>query len=295
MQNHNGQIWMTMTQEGPIPDEFSNFGDRGFQWAWSFLQMSNMYPLGPNSSTTQKKQILINHIKNIQNRDEYIKNLKINMENYLIPLGFLDWIDKDNDRILIWLLNTVPLELNLILPIGINTTLYKDFLLILDSSLLDVNSKISLIQNKKREWEAIKTPEKEVNWLDKSNRIQLKWTWEYLNKFYKNINPFHPPQNNEELYSAILASFDNLSYGIASDKKLFMDRMKKTWSQKKFRDSGKAKKPYHIPLTKSTQAQLEQLADFKNLRKEQVIEELINKEYEATHLDEKGKNKYRLK
>ncbi|WP_353141991.1 hypothetical protein [Acinetobacter pragensis] len=284
-----------MTQEGPIPDEFSNFGDRGFQWAWSFLQMSNMYPLGPNSSTTQKKQILINHIKNIQNRDEYIKNLKINMENYLIPLGFLDWIDKDNDRILIWLLNTVPLELNLILPIGINTTLYKDFLLILDSSLLDVNSKISLIQNKKREWEAIKTPEKEVNWLDKSNRIQLKWTWEYLNKFYKNINPFHPPQNNEELYSAILASFDNLSYGIASDKKLFMDRMKKTWSQKKFRDSGKAKKPYHIPLTKSTQAQLEQLADFKNLRKEQVIEELINKEYEATHLDEKGKNKYRLK
>lgn len=295
MQNHNGQIWMTMTQEGPIPDEFSNFGDRGFQWAWSFLQMSNMYPLGPNSSTTQKKQILINHIKNIQNRDEYIKNLKINMENYLIPLGFLDWIDKDNDRILIWLLNTVPLELNLILPIGINTTLYKDFLLILDSSLLDVNSKISLIQNKKREWEAIKTPEKEVNWLDKSNRIQLKWTWEYLNKFYKNINPFHPPQNNEELYIAVLASFDNLSYGIASDKKLFMDRMKKTWSQKKFRDSGKAKKPYHIPLTKSTQAQLEQLADFKNLRKEQVIEELINKEYQATHLDEKGKNKYRLK
>lgn len=214
------------------------------------------------------------------------------MENYLIPLDFLDWIEKDNNRILIWLLNTVPLELNLMLPIGINSTLYKDFLLILDSSLLDVNSKISLIQNKKRNWENIKTPEKEVNWLDKSNKIQLTWTWEYLKKFYKNINPFHPPQNNEELYSAILASFDNLSYETPSDKKLFMDRMKKTWSQKKFRDSGKAKKNYHIPLTKTTQMQLEKLAEFKNLRKDQVIEELILKEYEATQLDEKGKNKY---
>ena len=292
MQNHNDQLWMIMTREGPIPEDIANFGDRGFQWAWSFLQMSNMYPLGPNSSTTQKKQILINHINNIQNRDEYIKNLKINMENYLIPLDFLDWIEKDNNRKLIWLLNTVPLELNLMLPIGINSTLYKDFLLILDSSLLDVNSKISLIQNKKRNWENIKTPEKEVNWLDKSNKIQLTWTWEYLKKFYKNINPFHPPQNNEELYSAILASFDNLSYETPSDKKLFMDRMKKTWSQKKFRDSGKAKKPYHIPLTKTTQTQLEKLAAFKNLRKDQVIEELILKEYKATLLDEKGNAKY---
>ncbi|WP_168407995.1 hypothetical protein [Acinetobacter indicus] len=68
--------------------------------------------------------------------------------------------------------------------------------------------------------------------------------------------------------------------------------MKKTWSQKKFRDSGKAKKPYHIPLTRSTQEQLEKLAKFKNLRKDQVIEKLILQEYEATLLDEKGKMKY---
>jgi len=295
MQNNSNGSWMVATPEGFIPLGLENFGDRGFQWAWSFLQMFNTYPLGPNSSITQKKQILINYINNIQDKDEYIKNLKINMENNLVPLEQLDWIDKNDNRKLIWLLTRIQLDFNLTLPVGVNNILYKDFLFILDSMILDINSKITFIQNKKREWEAIKTPEKEVNWLDKSNKIQLKWTWEYLNKFYKNINPFHPPQNNEELYSAILASFDNLSYGIASDKKLFMDRMKKTWSQKKFRDSGKAKKPYHIPLTKSTQAQLEQLADFKNLRKEQVIEELINKEYEATHLDEKGKNKYRLK
>jgi len=293
MQNHDNKTWMIMTRDGPIPEDLANFGDRGFQWAWSFLQMSTIYPLGPNSSITQKKQILISYINNIQNKEEYIKNLKINMENNLVPLEHLDWIDKNDNRKLIWLLNRIQLDLNLTLPIGFNNTLYKDFLSTLDSIIiLDINSKITLIQNKKIEWGTIKTPEKEIVWLDKSNKMQLTWAWEYLNKFYKNINPFHPPQNNEELYNAILASFDNQSYGFPSDKKLFMDRMKKTWSQKKFRDSGKAKKPYHIPLTKSTQAQLEKLAKFKNLRKDQVIEELITKEYETTQLDEKGKMKY---
>lgn len=293
MQSNSNDGWMIATQEGFIPESLASFGDRGFEWAWVFLQMFKIYSLGPHSSITQKRQILISYINNLQNKEEYIKNLKINMENNLVPLEHLDWIDKNDNRKLIWLLNRIQLDLNLTLSIGFNNTLYKDFLSTLDSIIiLDINSKITLIQNKKREWETIKTPEKETAWLDKSNKMQLTWAWEYLNKFYKNINPFHPPQNNEELYSAILASFDNQSYGIPSDKKLFMERMKKTWSQKKFRDSGKAKKPYHIPLTKSTQEQLEKLAKFKNLRRDQVIEKLILKEYEATLLDERGKMKY---
>ncbi len=293
MENHSNDDWMVLTREGPIPLGLESFGDREFQWLWSFTQMYNIYPLGINSSITQKKQILINHINNHQNKNEYIRNLKINIENYLIPLEYLNWIEKNDNRKLIWLLTKCPLELNTTIPIGINNTLYKDFLLILDSCSLDTNSKTNFIQIKKREWEKIKTPEKEIKWLDKANTIQLTWTWEYLNKFYKNINPFHPIQNNEELYSAILASFDNMSYGIPSDKKLFMDRMKKTWSQKKFRDSGKAKKPYHLPLTKTTQKQLEKLAELKNFRKEQVIEQLIEKEFVLLNLDENGKPKYK--
>lgn len=292
MQNQIDENSFILINEKKIPSGLESFGVREYQWLWNFLNMSLIYNLGPNSSFTQKKEILINHIKITENRNEYIKILKIKMENALVPLEQLDWIEKSDNRKLIWLLSKIQLDFNLALSIGFNSTLYKDFLLILDSIALDINSKIAFIQNKKREWEAIKTPEKELSWLDKSNKIQLTWTWEYLNKFYKSINPFYPPQNNEELYNAILASFDNQSYEIPSDKKLFMDRMKKTWSQKKFRDSGRAKKPYHIPLTKSTQTRLEKLAEFKNLRKDQVLEELILKEYEATQLDEKGKTKY---
>ncbi|MCH7315542.1 hypothetical protein [Acinetobacter sp. ANC 3882] len=292
MNNHSNDDWMVLTGEGPIPLGLESFGDREFQWLWSFTQMYNLYPLGINSSITQKKQILINHINNHQNKNEHIRNLKISIENYLIPLEHLNWIQKDDNRKLIWLLTKCPLELNTTIPIGINSTLYKDFLLILDSCPLDANSKINFMQIKKREWEKIKTPEKEIKWLDKSNEIQLSWAWEYLKKFYKSIDPFHPPQNIDELYNSVLSSFDNMSYENISDKKLFMDRMKKTWSQKKFRDSGKAKKPYHIPLTKSTRTQLEKLAEFKNLRKDQVIEELIMKEYESTLIDERGKTKY---
>ena len=292
MQNDNDIAWYTVVPKNTIQSNIKNFSIREIHWIWSLLNMSNIYSLGPNSSITQKKEILNNHINTFQNKNEVIQNLKINIENHLVPLEYLDWIKESDNRKIIWLLNKLNLDFNMVIKIGISSTLYKEFLLNFDSINVDINQKIIFIQNKKIEWEVIKTQEKLINWIDISNKTQLTWSWDYLIKFYKNINYFYPPQSNTDLYNAILASFDNMSYEHISDKKLFMDRMKKTWSQKKFRDSGKAKKPYHIPLTKSTQAQLEKLAEFKNLHKNQVIEELIMKEYEATQLDEKGKSKY---
>jgi len=78
---------------------------------------------------------------------------------------------------------------------------------------------------------------------------------------------------------SILACLDNLSYGTSESKELILLKMKKTWSQKKFRDSGKAKKPYHLPLTIETQAQLEELAKLKNMNKSKVLEAIILKEF----------------
>lgn len=67
--------------------------------------------------------------------------------------------------------------------------------------------------------------------------------------------------------------------------------MRKTWSQRKFRESNKAKKAYHLPLTKRTQDQLEKLVELKNMKKEDIIEELINQEF-SNFTDSSGKFKY---
>lgn len=272
-----------------------NFGAREVRWACDYLNLSMQFSLGINSSMYQKMEILYNHIKNNQDKENLIKNLIIAKENFLLDKSYLEWINNDDYRVITWIINRIISEFNIQPQIGINSNLYEDLIFNLDYLKIEINSKINFIQHKRAEWPRIQTSEKDTKWLIPDNIIQLKWALEYMVKFGKIVFMPYPPILAKEYYDLILASLDLMTYGNPSDKKLFLEKMKKTWSQKKFRDSGKAKKPYHIPLTKSTQAQLEQLADFKNLRKEQVIEELINKEYEATHLDEKGKNKYRLK
>lgn len=269
-----------------------NFGAREIRWACDYLNLSMQFSLGINSSIYQKKEILYNHINNNQDKENLIKNLIIAKESFLLDESYLEWINNNDHRAIIWIINRIINEFNIQLQMGINSNLYEDLIFNLDYLKIEINSKINFIQHKRAEWPRIQTPEKDIKWLMPDNTSQLKWAWEYMVKFGKTVFMPYPPILAKEYYDLILASLDLMTYGNPSDKKLFLDKMKKTWSQKKFRDSGKAKKPYHIPLTKSTQAQLEKLAKFKNLRKDQVIEELITKEYETTQLDDKGKMKY---
>lgn len=274
------------------PDGLENFGAREVRWACDYLNLSMQFNLGINSSNYQKKEILYNHINNNQDKENLIKNLIIAKENFILDKSYLEWINNNDHRLILWIINRIINEFNFQYPIGLNSNLYEDLIFNLDYLKIEINSKINFIQNKRVEWPRIQTSEKDIKWLMPDNTIQLKWAWEYMIKFGKTVFVPYPPILAKEYYDLILASLDQMTYGNPSDKKLFLDKMKKTWSQKKFRDSGKAKKPYHIPLTKTTQAQLEKLAEFKNLRKDQVIEELILKEYKATQLDEKGKMKY---
>lgn len=269
-----------------------NFGAREVRWACDYLNLSMQFSLGINSSIYQKKEILYNYINNNQDKENLIKNLIIAKENFLLDESYLEWINNNDHRAIIWIINRIINEFNIQLQIGINSNLYEDLIFNLDYLKIEINSKINFIQHKRAEWPRIQTSEKDIKWLIPDNTIQLKWAWEYMVKFGKNVFMPYPPILAKEYYDLILASLDLMTYGNPSDKKLFLEKMKKTWSQKKFRDSGKAKKNYHIPLTKATQTQLEKLAEFKKLRKDQVIEELILKEYKATQLDEKGKMKY---
>jgi len=274
------------------PDGLENFGAREVRWACDYLNLSMQFSLGINSSIYQKTIVLYNYINNNPDKENAIKTLIIAKENFLLDLNYLEWINNNDYRLILWLINRIINEFNFQYPTGLNSNLYEDLIFNLDYLKIEINSKINFIQNKRAEWPRIQTSEKDIKWLMPDNTIQLKWAWEYMVKFGKTVFVPYPPILAKEYYDLILASLDQMTYGNPSDKKLFLDKMKKTWSQKKFRDSGKAKKPYHIPLTKTTQAQLEKLAAFKNLRKDQVIEELILKEYEATQLDEKGKIKY---
>lgn len=277
-----------------VPKEFENFDFREIQCAWNYCCNNGWisHQLLNTISTDQKINLLITYLNSLSNKEEIIKQIIYNQKHMLIDYDYFNWISKDDKRLIIHLIHAITNHFKFNLSVGILPNLYEEFILSLDCLPYDITTKINFITNQKNIWSQIKTKDLQLKWLEKNNNIQLNWAWEYLSKFNKQINVFFTPIENDDLLCAIQASFDYMSYGNHSDKTLFIDRMKKTWSQKKFRDSGKAKKPYHIPLTKSTQAQLEKLAEIKNLSKNEVLQELIIKEYEAINLDEKGKTKY---
>ncbi len=289
MQSSTPQIFPTNT-----PKEFENFSFREIQCAWNYCCQIGWvhYQLLNTTPLDQKINILVTYLNSIQNKEIIINQIIQNNSNLLIDYNYFNWIDKNDKRLIIHIIHAFINTFHFNFPIGIFPNLYQDFITNFDAQKFDLNTKINFINNQKNIWAQIRTNDVILKWLDHNNTTQLNWAWGYLGKFNKRINVFFTPIENNDLLYAIQASFDYMSYGNPSDKILFMERMKKTWSQKKFRDSGKAKKPYHIPLTKSTQAQLEKLAEIKNLSKNEVLQELIIKEYEAINLDEKGKTKY---
>lgn len=142
------------------------------------------------------------------------------------------------------------------------------------------------------EWNTYKTSNNEIKWINKNNTDQIEWANNYLNKHYK-ISPisFNPLINTDK-YNSTIHALDVMSItSHPAEKKLFIDKMKKTWSQKKFRDSGKAKKPYHLPLTKASHNQLDFLSKHMNKPITQVLEFIIDKTHQEFIKDQNGENK----
>lgn len=77
-----------------------------------------------------------------------------------------------------------------------------------------------------------------------------------------------------------------------ANKELVIDKMKRAWSQQKYRNAGKTKKPYHLPLTKKTRARLEKMAKVQGLSETAMLDILINRLYELDYIDVDGKDLY---
>ena len=260
------------------------FGEREIECAINFFNLNIYFNTTSNSSLKYKDSILCSHINSQIDQTTAINILISNVQNILVSKEHLEWIENNNHRLIIWLLNRLSQQYNfIIITYGINN-LYKTFLYNLDAINISIDEKILFLQNCASEWNFRKSSDSEIKWIQKTNSSQLEWAWLYLTKHNLLTHYFNHISNNNEKYESILACLDNLSYSSPETKELILLKMKKTWSQKKFRDSGKAKKPYHLPLTQETQAQLEELAKLKNMNKSKVLEAIILKEFNELKL-----------
>lgn len=141
-------------------------------------------------------------------------------------------------------------------------------------------------------------------WL-KSEEEQLVWVANYLNEKKLKVDVSNTAFSEIELRSIVLASLDIIdrpksieirdrcySYKVSANKELIIDKMKRAWSQQKYRDTGKTKKPYHLPLTKNTKSRLVKMAQVQGLSETAMLDILINRFYELDYVDVDGKDLY---
>lgn len=165
----------------------------------------------------------------------------------------------------------------------------------IDKIFIDIEEKLKYLETLKLDWQAVQTPSKMISWIDPRNTKQISWAIEYLRKKNDLVTTTAIPldlSENLDKYITLIITFDNYVFSNNDARTLFFEKMKKSWSQQKFRAEGKTKKNYHLPLTKNSKDKLEKLSELMNMKENQVLEELIDEKFHNIATDQKGKFKY---
>ncbi|ORP17744.1 CopG family transcriptional regulator [Vibrio cholerae] len=164
-----------------------------------------------------------------------------------------------------------------------NPNIIHDFSLIYEHLLLyflsiNKDSAIRKMDRLKYLWSmAIK--DKNYSWIDKKNTTQINWIIEYLKK--SNIELWFI-KNNEDIdykhYSCLtLLDLWQEDYFIPKigSKDYFIEKMKRSWSQQKYRLSVKDKKSINLRVDKEIEKKINKLCSDSKLTKSQLIELLL--------------------
>lgn len=214
----------------------------------------------------------------------------------LIPKEKFAWITLKDCRIHIWVINAIHnlnaiysinnpspplipiLSLNQI-PSGARR---EYFIHAIDNWNTTLSDKEGLVSSLEARWRNGRTPKAQTKWIDEKNYSQLEWAWKYLTKHQLEMSILKPVTQTE-LYTAIFASLDNMltEHNFhPAERQLFIEKMKKTWSQKKYRNSEKAKQQTYVSMTKQTRQRLASLVEMEEDKNaHDVIRDLIDKAY----------------
>ncbi|MDP4537856.1 hypothetical protein Q3O60_16855 [Alkalimonas collagenimarina] len=125
--------------------------------------------------------------------------------------------------------------------------------------------------------EHIQTFQNAFKWLNKSSESQCSWAADYM-KTQVLFQEQFPVNTSSDQYNAVVASFDYWHTSLEA-KQLFLIKMKRAWSVKKYRDKQQGKKPYSFIMSKKVSKMLANLAAESDVSKSQLVEELIIREH----------------
>lgn len=165
-----------------------------------------------------------------------------------------------------------------------------------------LDEKVKVLEKVKSIYDQIMNSDNYSKWLKVGDEHQIQWTKNYLQESNLYLGIGIDQENFLLVRDIVLTSLDLIKYSSSlmsiekyvpsPERTLFVDKMKRAWSQQKYRDAGKTKKPYHLPLTKNTKDRLEKMAQVKGLSETAMLDILINRSYEMEYVDIDGKDLY---
>lgn len=151
----------------------------------------------------------------------------------------------------------------------------NDLINCIQQSYSNLNEKIEVIRFLNELWENSLGRKIDLDWIDKKNIHDCKWCYEYMINSNIITESFKPME--QDYFWALAAAIDIASD--ANDLELLIIKMKKAFSQRKYREKNHELKTYSIGMNQSTKKKLDELVKSKKMRIHEVIEDLINNEH----------------
>lgn len=237
---------------------------RALLWMYAFYNYQSPFSDIPKSYVQASPSLFENFVYNIDVA-YYSPQQPLFTPTNLSPMPFGNF----------WFQDSVPLE-------NLQTNAVAGF----NFALTD---KVNYLNLAKSRYAERKTDRKNINWIDKNNEDQIHWAVDYLknNNLLLNVNGFLA-YTNDDLYDFICASLDaidtyiefpiNQQYLLSAHKQLIISKMRKAWSQKKFRDKKDVESAQELLLTTEYKNKLNKLAKLYNIDPIRYLKDLIDSE-----------------
>lgn len=277
---------------------------REVSWLQAYLSNKNVSFMSIGSTNLYEE--FLHKLATTVNFKQVVYDARLKMSYNLVPDEYFQWF-KDSFRAQIFILNFLEYEYDYHVKTHNLNDMIKTIYNFFDTNDKEntVEHKIILINNIYLIFETMILSDNYTKWLKVNETGKLEWTANYLVKNKLMLDIDGRLISEEILRDAVLASLDMIDYPIFSElknrnfryeptanKELIIDKMKRAWSQQKYRSAGKTKKAYHLPLTKKTKAKLEKMAQVQGLSETAMLDILINRFYELDYVDVDGKDLY---
>jgi len=253
-----------------------NIDGRFINWLWLYLKnLDQSLNLGEFGSLGMRDRI----VEAIKNND-WIKQ-KIDTERglYLTPKENLNWITSDK-RQCHWVARKISERGGPRFTTEIANLTDRDLVIAaIDIWNIHLSEKTSNITAIALEWNSQKREDGIYDWFNGTDEEgKLKLALEIARKIYPALTISQEPIKQT---SDLIALMDAPFFSTA-EKKLFIESVKKRWSNNKYRANMKGKNQYNFILSDKAIGILDKLKDKHSLKRTQILEILLQME------DEKG-------